>query len=499
MNKKYFTIPNDSNNLSIHKNKVISDKKRKFKKNVFKIVIPNSDHNKFYSTIAFNKNGKSNQLSTENSNFIENPLQNKTYNNFMNRDISYYQNLYFQEKLNLKKEKEKNEKIQIQNFKLHKDNTILKNKINKIIKQLDRAIILIEKTHEQSINNLDIKQEEINILNTKINTMKEENQTNLQNYHKKLKSLSALGSTEKNSLQGQIKILKKNLDICMNNKNLSDIQNKEIINKLSKELEENKNLENFENLKLFYELKECKYQFNDLKIKYSILETEFNKLKYMEKNNNKLLKDNIKLLEDDSKTINGLQLKIKNYKDEINNINNEKQNLIKDIILLKSQINKGKDSENIKNSSEYLMKEKMRNGEKLTIKKDSKNENVDKNKIKNKSEYEGMFRLESENIKLKEDIKKLKEKEKNLNKELDDYEKEAKDSEKEINLLRGQIIELYKINNLDIKNKESNHLLFIKRFKGFVDKIMMKNKIQIYLRMKIEQIKSGKMIDKLTK
>ena len=169
MNKKYFTIPNDSNNLSIHKNKVISDKKRKFKKNVFKIVIPNSDQNKFYSTIAVNKNGKSNQLSTENSNFIENPLQNKTYNNFMNRDISYYQNLYFQEKLNLKKEKEKNEKIQIQNFKLHKDNTILKNKINKIIEQLDRAIILIEKTHEQSINNLDIKQEEIKFLNTKIN------------------------------------------------------------------------------------------------------------------------------------------------------------------------------------------------------------------------------------------------------------------------------------------------------------------------------------------
>ena len=93
-------------------------------------------------------------------------------------DASYYKNLYIQTKNNLNKEKQKNEEIQrnLMNYSnLVKENNMLKEKINNLTNQLDRLINLVEKSNIQNKNNLNIKQDEINKLNSKIESLMKNN------------------------------------------------------------------------------------------------------------------------------------------------------------------------------------------------------------------------------------------------------------------------------------------------------------------------------------
>ena len=273
-----------------------------------------------YDTLSYNKKSgiSYSHLSTDiNNNYTQYQDMSGNFQSEKDNDVSYYKNLYMQTKNNLNKKKQKNEENQknlMMYSNLKKENSILKDKIKSLTTQLDRLINLVEKSNNQNMKNMSMKQEEINKLKIQIeslmksnnliqmknreekeslaNTIKQLNSNNqntqltIKNYQNKIEHINQISNSEINSLKEQILSLNKNLTLCINEKNQNDQKNKEIIQELKNKLNENNKVENN---KLINELNEYKNNFNDLKLRYSNIEMELDTLKNLEQNYNKLL------------------------------------------------------------------------------------------------------------------------------------------------------------------------------------------------------------------
>ena len=127
------------------------------------------------------------------------------------------------------------------------------------------------------------------------------------------------------------------------------------------------------------------------------------------------------------------------------------------------------------------------------------------------NEINDLDNIKNENINLKNEIEKLNEHIKELNQELDAYEKEAIQSEQEVNILRetnnnlllirdqlikeietlknnqnnnAQINDEIKINEKIEETKSvNNEILFTQKLKKYVDKVLFKNKTQLYINL----------------
>ena len=358
-----------------------------------------------YDTQSYNKKSaiSYSHLSTDinNNNYSQYQDMSGNFQSEKDNDVSYYKNLYMQTKNNLNKEKQKNEENQknlMMYSNLKKENSILKDKIKSLTTQLDRLINLVEKSNSQNMKNMSMKQEEINKLNSQLeslmksnnlmqmknreekeslaNTIKQLNSNNqntqltIKNYQNKIEHISQISNSEINSLKEQILNLNKNLTLCINEKNKNDQKNKEIIQELKNKLNENEN-NNAENKQLINELNEYKNNFNDLKLRYSNLEMELDTLKNMEQNYNKLVSQfniiqsdntqNLKTIDINKKMINDLKIKLNASIEELNKMNKENEDLAKEIIeKRKKEKDRNKDDKElaeIKNEHNTMMKE----------------------------------------------------------------------------------------------------------------------------------------------
>ena len=284
---------------------------------------------------------------------------NQYQDNLIDNDASYYKNLYLQTKMNLNKEKQKNEEEQIKNLKTIKENKILENKITNLTTQMDRLIGIVKISKEKNEEELKKKQEELDILTNEINKVNSEKKIINNKYENHIQKLNQISNDEINNLKGQIISLNKNLTLCINEKNQNDRKYKEIINELSQKISEN-NDENVEKSELINELNEYKNNFNELKLRYSNIELELDTLKNMEQNYNQLLIENnknLKKLEENSKIINELKSKLNSYIGEVNNISNENEKLKKELISKKNKEQKIEGFNEIKTKYENLLKE----------------------------------------------------------------------------------------------------------------------------------------------
>ena len=236
------------------------------------------------------------KLAIDNSFKINIPPDSNTSQEENDEDSSYYKNLYIQTKNNLKKEKQKNDENQkniliISNLK--SDNKMLKDKIKTLTSQLDRVIDLAEKSNNQNLKNMNIKQEEINKLNTKIESLVENSnliqiksrqekeslentinklnsdnqntQLTIKNYQNKIEHISQVSNSEINTLKERILSLNEDLALCINEKNKLEQKDREIINELKERISENFSIEN---KRLKNELNDYKNHYNELKMNY---------------------------------------------------------------------------------------------------------------------------------------------------------------------------------------------------------------------------------------
>ena len=333
----------------------------------------------------------SNLISDYNPSFRKNGIENNYYH-----DALYYKNLYIKTKNNLDKEKQKkhdnNHRKQLSFDYYIKENSLLKEKINSLIFQLDRVINLVEKSQDQNSKNMNIKQGEIKKLNeqieslrknnnliqvksqeeiesltntiTKLNSNNQNKQLAIKNYQNKIDHINQMSNNEINILKEQISSLNKNLTLCINEKNKNDQKSKEIIQELKTKLNDSINSEN---KRLINELNQYKTNYNELKLKYSNTELENENLKSMEQSYNKLLAQfnivqsdnvqNLKKIDVNSKIISDLKIKLNNNLEEINNLNNEKEKLQKEIIIFRKKEKENNDIKDLKDKYESIIKE----------------------------------------------------------------------------------------------------------------------------------------------
>ena len=360
--------------------------------------------------------GVNNMVSTSYSNLISdyNPSFRKNgHENNYYHDALYYKNLYIQTKNNLDKEKQKkhdNYRNELSFDYYIKENSMLKEKINSLIFQLDRVINLVEKSQDQNSKNMNIKQGEIKKLNeqieslrknnnliqvksqeeiesltntiTKLNSNNQSTQLTIKNYQNKIDHINQMSNNEINILKEQIVSLNKNLTLCINEKNKNEQKNKEIIQELKTKLNDSVNSEN---KRLINELNQYKNNYNELKMKFSNTELENENLKSMEQSYNKLLAQfnivqsdnvqNLKKIDVNSKIISDLKIQLNNNLEEINNLNNEKEKLQKEIIIFRKKDKENNDLKEIKNKYESIIKESEIKNMKLKLLEEIKNEN----------------------------------------------------------------------------------------------------------------------------
>ncbi len=211
-------------------------------------------------------------------------------------------------------------------------------------------------------------------------------------------------------------------------------------------------------------------------------------------------------------------IKIADLEIELNNEKIKNDVLEKDLLIINSE------KKDFLSQIESLKKELNKNGNEIintTNEKNDKNNdnNNDNDNNENPDKKEEIELLKNTNVNLIAEINKLKENEAFLNLELDDYEREAKESEKEVNMLKeinNQLLyELKKIqkynndlifkkknysnnninNNIIKKSKNDNNVMFIKIFKSFIDKLMLKYKIKFFLNLMIIQSNENLLIE----
>ena len=369
-----------------------------------------------------NQNFNFSRVPNDNNNKIQNE------NNNSNNDAFYYKNLYQQTKNNLNKEKQKNEDNQIINDNLNEENNMLKGKIENLTKQLDRLINLVEKSNSQNINNMKIKQEQIDKLKKQIellkkndslekrkaleekesmaNTIKQLNSSNqntqliIKNYENKIEQITLISNNEINKLKEQIISLNKNLTLCINEKTMNENKFQEIIAEMNQKLKSQNdigkmlNMKNLENSKLVSELNGYKNNYKDIQLKYSNIELEMDTLKKMEKNYNKILEElekaqnekdeNLQKLEISAKIVSELKSKLNQNLEELNNVKQQNEKLEKEKLVLRNQ-NKEKESgelNDIKKKLDIALKDIDIRNMKIKILEEAKNENKElKNKI----------------------------------------------------------------------------------------------------------------------
>ena len=188
MNKnfiEYYTLQKGNNdlysNIKINSNRRQTDTEEDKTKIQKKKISQNNSNKRFHTPLSIRYQTQPYDKIINNNNTIIShiPIDLSPKNNYSqnqqqyqykaqnekDNDVSYYKNLYIQTKNNLNKEKQKNEENQknlIMMTNLTKENKLLKEKINSLTTQLDRVIDLVEKSNNQNIQNMNIKQEEIN-------------------------------------------------------------------------------------------------------------------------------------------------------------------------------------------------------------------------------------------------------------------------------------------------------------------------------------------------
>ena len=197
---------------------------------------------------------------------------------------------------------------------------------------------------------------------------------------------------------------------------------------------------------------------------------------------------------DPEKELSNQKIKNEELKKDISAFNIEKQEFITQINNLQNELNKYNEKPKVDN-------DKGDNNDKD----DDKNKVIEDKKDNINIEDEDIELIKNENLNLKKEIEGLKANIIDLNQELDAYEKEALESEQEVNILkennsnlilmREQLmkeLEQLKNNTNTNQNKEENKdltnpinksNLFTKQLKSFVDKVLFKNKIKLYIDM----------------